>query len=205
MLALAALPVTAELLWHMLQQPAWWGGVIAAVLLYRCWAGLRAHLRFVRILDHELSHVLMCVLWLQQPTRLEINVQEGGAMHYRGQGQRGELWITLAPYVWRLPVLLLSMLSPLFDQPEYQQLFWLLYGVVCTYSVWAIITEWHPQQTDLQYMGMRWSLAYVLPLHVIGWGVALSIVFAEADVLDLLNSMYEHFKWAGRWLWQRVS
>lgn len=196
LLAGLALPQTASLWLLLLSKPKFVWGVIAAVLLYWSWRGLRQRLVFLSTLDHELSHVLMTLMCGQRPTSLQVHAFGGGSMGYQGAHRFGELLISLSPYVLRTPAVVLTLISPIIPNGAGYQWFLFWYGLACTYSVWAIVQEARPHQTDLQYAGVVLSYVWIVALQVLGWGIALSIVLHSQTVFGFLRAM-----WRELWSW----
>ena len=189
-LAVIAAPHTLHLWLLLLAKPKFIWGVVAAVLLFWSWRGLRQRLEFLSTLDHELSHVLMTLLCGQRPTALQVHAFGGGSMCYQGTHRFGELLISLSPYVLRIPAVLLTLISPIIPNGAGYQWFLFWYGLACTYSVWAIVQDARPHQTDLHYAGVVLSYVWIVALHVLGWGIALSIVLHSQTVFGFVRTLW---------------
>lgn len=153
---------------RLLQLPWLQLGALAYVLLWGFW--LRRRDRFWQTLDHELAHALFGVLSWQRIRELNVHHQAGGMVMHEGRNHN--LFISLAPYFFRLPWWLAVLLCCLIQQRNALHGAQALLGMGLAYALLAIIEEARPAQPDLRQNGLLCSYSWIAALNV--WALLLT-------------------------------
>jgi len=129
---------------------------------------------YLETLEHELTHLLIGLLFLKIPVSLRVSAHEGGEVRQIGMGTTGQIWITLAPYFFptvSLAVLLVAYLL------KTDTLFSL--GVLGWATAFHLISNWGEtsfRQTDLQKAGLLKTLLILPVMNLICYGSILAFV-----------------------------
>lgn len=183
-LVLGVLPMAKSMLFTIIKNGYFWLGAIAFFAIYRLW--LKKHIGFLQTLDHELSHMIVSLLFGNKMLEMYVHDRMGGHVKYHG---RGRVLISLAPYFLRMPMLLMILLS-LFVSANRSiiRTFYVLLGISLCYAYVSIIEEAKPYQTDLQQNGLIFSYIMVLGLNIIWFAIMMSIVLPRFELLDLVKN-----------------
>ncbi len=103
---------------------------LAKRLLYSSWC-------YLQTLEHELTHLLIGLLFLKIPTGIRVSAHGGGEVRQIGLGTTGQTWITLAPYFFptiSIAVLIFAYFTKL------NTLFML--GILGWTTAFHLITNW---------------------------------------------------------------
>lgn len=148
------------------QEPVLWG-IVGFTLAYFLF--LKKRIAVFQTLDHELSHALVSVLSGHKVLELTATARQGGLT--RHQGNNHHFLIALAPYIWRIPSLLVTFIIWLMNENHPDWYFLTTFGVVFAYRAISIISEAKPYQTDLQKVGLFKSYIWIVSLNIIWIGV----------------------------------
>lgn len=112
---------------------------------------------FLATLEHELTHALFALLTLHPVTGLKATWKHGGHLTFKGKGN----WlITVAPYFFPLPCMLLLGTLGLFPE-NLQNYFYALIGMGLGYHFTSTFRETHSGQSDLKQVGWLFSLMFL--------------------------------------------
>lgn len=201
--AIALLPMMTKL-WFALMQLAYvWLGLVGFFVLYRTL--LKNRLGFLQTLDHEMSHTMISLLFGHSMVEMYVHDRMGGHVVYSGHG-RGVMLINLAPYVLRIPMVLLGFLSFFVNYDSNAvKVFYVLLGAVLCYCMISIVEEAKPYQTDLLQQGLFLSYCAILALNIIWFCVIISIVLPSFALLDVIKSLSYHLQQLGALLSSYLS
>jgi len=130
------------------------------------WLIFSKSLKFFAVFEHELTHMLVGILFFQKPRA--ITASEGGGMTVIG----GNFLVVLAPYF--LPTFSYLALPFYFiiKSSIYPQYF-LILGIITGYHIISTIQETKPYQTDLQ----RYTLPFSYSFSIFGNIIFLGYLF----------------------------
>jgi hypothetical protein len=118
---------------------------VAKRLFYSSWC-------YLQTLEHELTHLLIGLLFLKIPTGVRVSAHQGGEVRQIGLGTTGQVWVTLAPYFF--PTLSIAVLIIAYIA-DFNTL--LLLGILGWTTAFHLITNWSEtsfRQSDLQKAGI---------------------------------------------------
>src|SRR5688572_26775504 len=82
--------------------PRWFAFLIGAAVFLPCLFVARRLFpgvwSYLQTLEHELTHLLIGLLFLKIPVGIRVSAHEGGEVRQLGLGTTGQTWISLAPY-----------------------------------------------------------------------------------------------------------
>ncbi|MEO6589415.1 MAG: hypothetical protein ABIP06_08930 [Pyrinomonadaceae bacterium] len=125
-------------------------------------------------LEHELTHLLIGLLFLKIPVGFRVSVHQGGEVRQIGLGSTGQVWITLAPYFFptvSLCVLLIAYFTKLNNLT--------LLGTLGFSTAFHLIANWGQtsfRQSDLQKAGILKTLLILPVMNIICYGSVLAFV-----------------------------
>jgi len=129
---------------------------------------------YLQTLEHELTHLLIGLLFLKIPTGIRVSSHEGGEVRQIGFGTTGQVWVTLAPYFFptiSIAVLILAYIA------ELNKL--LLLGILGWTTAFHLITNWSEtsfRQPDLQKAGILKTILILPVMNLICYGAVLAFV-----------------------------
>jgi hypothetical protein len=135
------------------------------------WIFLGRFLRFFQNFEHELTHLLVGLLFFKRPRAIFASEDEGGLVSLYG----GNFIITLAPYFLPTFSLLILPFFLLF-QATYHSYLYVILGFLTGYHVISTFEEFNFRQPDIQVSGRLFSIVFCL----LGNIVMLGFVFAFA-------------------------
>jgi len=140
---------------------------LAKRLFYSGWC-------YLETLEHELTHLLVGLIFLKIPTGIRVSAHEGGEVRQIGLGTTGQIWVTLAPYFFptiSLAVLIFAYfveLNPL-----------LLLGILGWTTAFHLVTNWSEtsfRQPDLKKAGLLKTILILPVMNLICYGSVLAFV-----------------------------
>ena len=148
-------------------------GVFAVV-----WGGwLRGHDRFWRTFEHELTHVIFALLFLQRVKHFRASAEKGGSIHHHGR--RHNFLISLSPYffptVTVIPLVLLFLVTA--GVRPYIEF---LVGATLMYHLITTVEEARPYQTDLTQHGLAFSYTFIVLMNLVCVGLVLAMTVFDA-------------------------
>ena len=147
---------------------------------------------FYSTFEHELTHLLVGLLFLKNPAHFTVTSHSGGETGLYG----GNFVITLAPYF--LPTLAFIMLPfYLIISAEFQLHFLAVFGFVVSYHVFSTIQEFSYSQPDIASSGKLFSTLFLIFANILVYGYILMFIAKgfETGSKFLVNGMAESIGW----------
>lgn len=191
--ALAAGTVFRPLLQAGVTHWPWWlaGGVGLAAGLWRGFSG------FYRTLEHELTHVIFALLFLQPPRHLVVTHERGGEAGYAGSGN---FIISLAPYFFPLTAVVISGVTALAADSLRGRLV-LLVITALGYHLTVVLGELRVGQTDLSRHRTWFSATVIAGIGLPVLTVLLAFaVGGGSTVTDYGRAWLESARGAAGWV-----
>jgi hypothetical protein len=153
---------------------------------------------YLETLEHELTHLLVGLVFLKIPVGIRVSAHEGGEVRQIGLGTTGQTWVTLAPYFFptiSLAVLVFAYfveLNPL-----------TLLGVLGWTTAFHLVSNWGEtsfRQPDLQKAGILKTLLILPVMNLLFYGSVLAFVVAgskgfrnfwAAGFAESFNALYK--------------
>lgn len=157
--------------------------------------------RTMQIISHELTHTLFAYLTFHDAGRIRVNPDDsGGEMIVKGGGN----WlITLAPYFFPLFSFLYMLLMPgLVIASQNHFLVHAIFGYFFGYYWGTVLSQVHPQQTDIIKEGYLFSTIFIVGANLYVTGIILAFNSKQWDgvkeYLSLVWKLDFHYwlKWA---------
>lgn len=129
---------------------------------------------YLETLEHELTHLLIGLLFLKIPTGIKVSAHEGGKVRQIGLGTTGQIWVTLAPYFFptiSISVLIFAYFTGLNTS--------LLLAVLGWTTAFHLVTNWSEtsfRQPDLQKAGLLKTILILPVMNLICYGAVLAFV-----------------------------
>jgi len=129
---------------------------------------------YLETLEHELTHLLIGLLFLKIPVGIRVSAHAGGEVRQIGLGTTGQTWVTLAPYFFptvSLAVLLFAYFAGL-NTP-------LLLGILGWTTAFHLVSNWGEtsfRQPDLQKAGILKTILILPVMNLICYGAILAFV-----------------------------
>jgi hypothetical protein len=147
------------------------------------WIFLGRFLRFFQNFEHELTHLLVGLIFFKRPRAIFASENEGGLVSLYG----GNFIITLAPYFLPTFSLLILPFFLLF-QVTFHGYLYVILGFLTGYHVISTCEEFNFRQPDIQVSGRIFSIVFCL----LGNIVMLGFIFAFAK--DGFSAGWEFLK-----------
>lgn len=161
-----------------LRDSRWLAFAAGAIIFFPClWAGKRIFPNvwsYLETLEHELTHLLVGLLFLKIPTGIRVSAHEGGEVRQIGLGTTGQTWVSLAPYFFptvSLAVLILAYFLTI--KPLY------LLALLGWTTAFHLVSNWSEtsfRQPDLQKVGILKSILILPIMNLICYGSILAFV-----------------------------
>ncbi len=129
---------------------------------------------YLETLEHELSHLLIGLLFLKIPVGIRVSAHEGGEVRQIGLGTIGQTWVALAPYFFptiSLAVLIFAYFADLNTR--------ILLGILGWTTAFHLISNWGEtsfRQPDLQKAGLLKTILILPVMNLICYGSILAYV-----------------------------
>ena len=129
---------------------------------------------YLQTLEHEITHLLIGLLFLKIPVGFRVSAHEGGEVRQIGLGTTGQTWVTLAPYFFptiSLFVVIIAYFANLDTK--------ILLGILGWTTAFHLITNWTEtsfRQPDLQKAGIVKTLLILPVMNLICYGAVLAFV-----------------------------
>lgn len=156
----------------------WFAFVLGAAIFFPCFFAARRLFHsawcYLETLEHELTHLLIGLLFLKIPVGIRVSAHEGGEVRQIGLGTTGQTWVTLAPYFFptiSLAVLIFAYFVDL-NTPT-------LLGILGWTTVFHLVSNWGEtsfRQPDLQKAGILKTLLILPVMNLICYGAILAFV-----------------------------
>jgi hypothetical protein len=158
--------------------PRWFAFLAGGVIFFPCFFLAKRLIpgtwNYLQTLEHEMTHLLIGLLFLKIPVGIRVSAHEGGEVRQIGLGTTGQTWIALAPYFFptiSLAVLIVAYLASLETK--------LLLGFLGWTTAFHFVTNWAEtsfRQPDLKKAGWMKSLLILPVMNVICYGAVLAFV-----------------------------
>ena len=137
-------------------------------VFFALWSAVLRTKYFYSTFEHELTHLLVGLLFLKKPVGFKATSQEGGVVTLYG----GNFVITLAPYF--LPTLSFLLL-PLYlvIQPTFYPYFFGILGFLTSYHILSTLQEFRYTQPDIQKAGPVFSTFFLIFSNLLFYGMIL--------------------------------
>jgi len=129
---------------------------------------------YLQTLEHELTHLLIGLMFLKIPTGIRVSAHEGGEVRQIGFGTTGQIWVTLAPYFF--PTISIAVLIAAYFA-DLNTL--ILLGILGWTTAFHLVTNWSEtnfRQPDLQKAGILKTLLILPVMNLICYGAVLAFV-----------------------------
>lgn len=133
---------------------------------------------YLQTLEHEMTHLLVGLVFLKIPVGIRVSAHEGGEVRQIGRGTTGQTWVTLAPYFFptvSLAVLIFAYFANLNSR--------ILLGILGWTTAFHLVTNWSEtsfRQPDLQKAGLLKTLLILPVMNLICYGSVLAFVAGGA-------------------------
>lgn len=126
---------------------------------------------FYSTFEHELTHLLVGLLFFKKPSHFTVTSDSGGETGLYG----GNFIITLAPYF--LPTFSFLMLPVyLIILPEFYQYYFIIFGFFVAYHVFSTIQEFSYSQPDIIMSGKLFSTLFLVFTNILVYGYLIVFV-----------------------------
>ncbi len=146
--------------------------LIAKTFFNRIWC-------YLETLEHELTHLLIGLLFLKIPVGIRVTAHQGGEVRQTGFGTTGQIWITLAPYFFPTVSLFVLVIAYFFSLNNLT----LLYILGWT-TAFHLVSNWGQtsfRQTDLQKAGFLKTILILPVMNLICYGAVLAFTANGAN------------------------
>lgn len=127
----------------------------------------------MQVISHELTHTFFAYITLHNAGRIRLNPDgSGGSMQLNGHGN----WlISLAPYFFPLFAFFYMLIMPyLLRVSDNHWLVYAILGYFLAYHWLVVLTQVHPQQTDLSSVGFVFSGIVIVGANLLSNGIVLA-------------------------------
>jgi hypothetical protein len=145
---------------------------------------------YLETLEHELTHLLIGLLFLKIPVGIRVSAHEGGEVRQIGFGSTGQTWVALAPYFF--PTISLFVLIVAYFVDLNTKTFLAVLGWTTAFH---LITNWSEtsfRQPDLQKAGILKTLLILPVMNLISYGSILA--FVAGGRKGFANFWFEGFR-----------
>jgi hypothetical protein len=143
-----------------------------------CWWLARRYMRrpldYLSTLEHELTHILVGLLFFKRPLSLRVSARAGGDVVLTG----GNLWITLAPYY--LPTISMLLLAIGTVLPfKYQAQLLAALGASAIFHILSTWTELGVMQSDFKKAGILQTVLLLPVANLLFYGSIVAYVLGN--------------------------
>ena len=129
---------------------------------------------YLETLEHEITHLLIGLLFLKIPVGIRVSAHEGGEVRQLGFGATGQTWVALAPYFFPTISLFVLIIAYFIDLNTKTFL-----AVLGWTTAFHLVTNWSEtsfRQPDLQKAGILKTLLILPVMNLICYGSILAFV-----------------------------
>lgn len=195
-----------------IESTRWSSCLVGGVMFVPLWSVARRYfgtqMEYLATLEHELTHIVVGLLFFKRPLSLRVTAREGGEVILTG----GNMWITLAPYF--LPTLSLLLLPVSFALPRsYEPALLTIVGATVVYHLLSTWSELRVMQSDFRKAGVLQSM-WLLPVaNLVSYGSVIAYVLGDfnglshfwragaKNVLTLIVAFVSYFVGGNRSYW----
>lgn len=146
-------------------------GFLIFIPLWFIWMK-KAH--FFSTFEHELTHLLVGLIFLKKPDSFMVTAKEGGCVNLYGHN----FIITLAPYF--LPTFSLLLLPVYYiTNPKFIIYFFVILGILSSYHFFSTVQEFNYKQTDITKSGRIFSTFFIIFTNIFFIGFILAFVIGQ--------------------------
>ncbi|HLM61914.1 MAG TPA: hypothetical protein VK308_14000 [Pyrinomonadaceae bacterium] len=156
----------------------WLAFLVGGAIFFPCWLGAKRFFHsawcYLETLEHELTHLLVGLIFLKIPVGFRVSAHEGGEVRQIGFGTTGQIWVTLAPYFFptaSLAVLIFARFANLNTLH--------LLGVLGWTTAFHLVSNWGEtsfRQPDLQKAGILKTILILPVMNLLCYGSVLAFV-----------------------------
>lgn len=124
--------------------------------------------------EHELTHLLIGLLFLKIPVAFRVSAHEGGEVRQLGLGSTGQIWITLAPYFFPTVSLFVLFIAYFMNLNNST-----LLGILGWTTAFHLVSNWGEtsfRQPDLQKAGLLKTVLILPVMNLFSYGAVLAFV-----------------------------
>jgi len=129
---------------------------------------------YLETLEHELTHLLIGLLFLKIPVGIRVSAHEGGEVRQIGLGTTGQTWVSLAPYFFPTVSLAVLIVAYFFSLNTVY-----LLGLLGWTTLFHLVSNWGEtsfRQPDLQKAGILKTILILPVMNLICYGSILAFV-----------------------------
>lgn len=129
---------------------------------------------YLETLEHELTHLLIGLLFLKIPVGIRVSAHEGGEVRQIGLGTTGQTWVSLAPYFFPTVSLAVLIVAYFFSLNALY-----LLALLGWTTAFHLVSNWGEtsfRQPDLQKVGILKSILILPVMNLICYGSILAFV-----------------------------
>lgn len=127
---------------------------------------------YIQTFEHELSHLLIGLLFLKIPVGIRVSAHEGGEVRQIGLGTTGQIWVTLAPYFFPTVSLFVVVVAYFANLSSFTLL--AILGFTTAFHLVSNWTETSFRQTDLQKAGILKTILILPVMNLIFYGLVFA-------------------------------
>lgn len=139
--------------------------------------------------EHELTHLLIGLLFLKIPVGFRVSAHEGGEVRQIGFGSTGQIWVTLAPYFFPTVSVFVLIIAYLMNLNNSTFL-----GILGFSTAFHLVSNWGEtsfRQPDLQKAGILKTILILPVMNLICYGAVLAFVAGGGK--GFKNFLFEGF------------
>jgi len=141
------------------------------------WLGFRRYLEVICTFEHELTHLIVGLIFLKKPKSFKVTFTQGGYVELYG-GKN--FLVTLAPYF--LPTACYAILPFAWILPvDSLPVFFLMLGAAVSFHLFSGWQEFHFGQSDLHDAGLIFSVLFLPVANIIFFGAVAAMVVGGND------------------------
>lgn len=126
---------------------------------------------FFSTFEHELTHLLVGILFFKRPHGFAVSESEGGIVSLYG----GNFLITLAPYF--LPTFTYILLPfYLIIDPKLHLYYFAVLGFLTSYHIFSTIQEFSYKQSDIVKSGRVFSTFFLISANIFVYGFLIAFI-----------------------------
>lgn len=152
---------------------------------------------YLQTLEHELSHLLIGLLFLKIPVGIRVSAHEGGEVRQIGLGTTGQIWVTLAPYFFPTVSLFVVVIAYFANLNNLTLL--TILGFTTAFHLVSNWAETSFRQSDLQKAGILKTILILPVMNLIFYGLVFAFTANGGKGLssflgDGLSATLHYFK-----------
>ncbi len=150
--------------------------LFGAVVFLILWILIIHRAKFFLTFEHEMTHLLMGLLFFKNPAAFWATDTEGGFVQLYGHN----FIIGLAPYF--LPTISFILMPVIFlIRAKFLPHYFFILGFFTAYHILSTIKEFGYWQPDIQQAGKIFSTIFLILMNIVCYGIILAFVFNGFD------------------------